>query len=177
MALFDEITARLKARQPLPPLFPTRDYDSEITQQLLAPDDELDSNPALRCGLLVWNDDLHASHEISQSLETPTGSFWHAIIHRREGDPSNSNYWWRRTGDHPAFKDVFTAVQGTAEQENDSLARDFAAKLNENGRWNPIEFVAACERARRSDEDDAWLRRIQVAEIRALLNWCRANPS
>lgn len=175
MPKFDDALARLEARQPLPPLFPKQVFDAELSRHLLAPDDELDSNPALRCGLLLWNDDLHASHEISQTLENSTGSFWHAIMHRREGDAGNSNYWWRLTEDHPAFADVYEAAQKVLKQETSSEAQQFAAKLQQSGQWNPRDFVVACERAL-NDGNDEWLRRVQSEEMRALLNWCRINP-
>jgi hypothetical protein len=46
--------------------------------------------------------------------------------------------------------------------------------LQQAGRWQPIEFVKACERAQKQ-ADDIWLRRVQVAEVEALLDWCRGN--
>ena len=176
MLLFDEISQRLEARQPSPPLFPTDVYDADISRRLLSPDEELAAHPALRCGLLLWNDDLEASHEIAQSLDNATGAFWHAIMHRREGDGANANYWWRRTGTHPAFADVLKAAQSTLKDQTEAAACAFAAKLTQSGAWNPIDFVAAVERTKRNGEDDEWLRRVQVAEMRALLTWCRANP-
>src|SRR5256885_982720 len=52
------------------------------------------SNPAEAAGVLaglwLWHDFLGESHKIAQSLATPSGSMWHAIMHRREGDFSNS---------------------------------------------------------------------------------------
>src|SRR5688572_27783268 len=48
-----------------------------------------DDAAALLAGLWLWHDYLIESHHISQNLSTPTGSFWHAIMHRREGDFSN----------------------------------------------------------------------------------------
>jgi hypothetical protein len=53
-------------------------------------------------GLWLLEGDLDASHELSQKWETPTGSYWHAIMHRREGDFGNSKYWYRRIKKHPA---------------------------------------------------------------------------
>src|SRR5687768_16030718 len=38
---------------------------------------------ALVAGLWLWHDYLDESHAVSQSLHSPTGSFWHAIMHRR----------------------------------------------------------------------------------------------
>lgn len=61
-------------------------------------------------GLWLLEGDLDASHELSQKWETPTGSYWHAIMHRREGDFGNSKYWYRRIRKHPAaeyFQELF----------------------------------------------------------------------
>jgi hypothetical protein len=52
-------------------------------------------------GLWLWHDGLEESHRISQNLHDATGSFWHAIMHRREGDFSNSKYWYARCAGHP----------------------------------------------------------------------------
>ena len=60
----------------------------------------LDLSPACRAGLWLLHDFLDQSHTISQDLETKEGSFWHAIMHRREPDASNSKYWWRIVGAH-----------------------------------------------------------------------------
>lgn len=59
--------------------------------------------PALAAGLWLYVDDLDRSHEISQSMKDATGSYWHGIMHRREGDFGNSHYWFDRTGQHPAM--------------------------------------------------------------------------
>ena len=58
---------------------------------------------AMLAGLWLWHDALEESHTISQGIETPTGSFWHAIMHRREGDFSNAKYWYARCRNHPAL--------------------------------------------------------------------------
>jgi len=59
--------------------------------------------PDIVAGLWLYVDDLDKSHNISQTLETKTGSLWHAIVHRREGDFWNSKYWLRRALPHPAL--------------------------------------------------------------------------
>lgn len=42
------------------------------------------------------------AHSIAQDLDTPEGSYWHALVHRAEPDEWNANYWLRRVGDaHP----------------------------------------------------------------------------
>jgi hypothetical protein len=62
----------------------------------------LRGRPALEAGLWLYVDELERSHRVSQSMPGPTGAFWHAIMHRREGDFSNSKYWLRAAGAHPA---------------------------------------------------------------------------
>ncbi len=61
----------------------------------------LASRPDLAAGLWLYVDDLERSHELSQSLDDATGAYWHGIMHRREGDFSNSHYWMRRAARHP----------------------------------------------------------------------------
>src|SRR5271156_5082063 len=61
---------------------------------------------ACRAGLWLYHDFLDESHTISQDLDTPEGSYWHALMHRRESDFGNSKYWFRRVGPHPIFDDL-----------------------------------------------------------------------
>ena len=49
-------------------------------------------------GLWLLHGFLDESHEISQSLKTSEGSFWHGIMHRIERDFWNSKYWYRQVG-------------------------------------------------------------------------------
>ncbi len=54
-------------------------------------------------GLWLLAGDLNRSHEISQKHSSAEGSFWHGIMHRREGDFGNAKYWFRRVGNHPVI--------------------------------------------------------------------------
>src|SRR5450432_255553 len=54
-------------------------------------------------GLWLYFSCLDEAHAVAQDLETPEGSFWHGILHRREPDPANAAYWFRRVGQHPVF--------------------------------------------------------------------------
>ncbi len=191
MPLFDTIQATLQAREPLPPLFPDAPYRPDLSCQLAAESDAQLFGPsagndgeiggaaavraACRAGLLLWNDDLQASHHIAQNIEDATGSFWHAIMHRREGDAANANYWWRKTGAHPAFADVRRAALNALRDESNAEAQSFAASLERAGTWQPSEFTARCAQAGASAQNDLWLRRVQLAEMQALLDWCQAR--
>jgi hypothetical protein len=77
---------------------------------------------AMLAGLWLWHDGLHESHEISQTLHDKTGSFWHAILHRREGDFSNSKYWYAKAAGHPVLtRLVSQAGHLIGQQPADSL--------------------------------------------------------
>jgi hypothetical protein len=61
----------------------------------------LTKHPILMAGLWLYADELDRSHAVSQQIPTPEGSFWHGIMHRREGDFSNAKYWFRNAGALP----------------------------------------------------------------------------
>src|SRR5690606_9031346 len=79
---------------------------------LFDPGEVVDQDAARCCvaGILLLSDQLDASHTWSQQVETPDGSFWHGIMHRREGDYSNAKYWFRRVGRHPVYEPLATAA-------------------------------------------------------------------
>jgi len=75
-----------------------------------------------------------------QDLDTPTGNYWHALLHRREPDFSNSKYWFRRVRTHPVFEALRIetarlATEGPTE----------AGFLARQARWDPFAFVDLCE--------------------------------
>src|SRR4051794_38514633 len=70
-----------------------------------------DDAAAALAGLWLWHDFLDESHTISQGIQSDTGSFWHAIMHRREGDFSNSKYWYARCENHPALPTLARAAE------------------------------------------------------------------
>ena len=69
-------------------------------------DDAVRDRPVLHAALWLYIDELDRSHKVSQGVEDATGSFWHGIMHRREGDFSNSHFWFDKVGEHPAILQV-----------------------------------------------------------------------
>lgn len=124
---------------------------------------------ACLAGLWLYHDFLDESHAISQDLPSATGSYWHAVMHRREPDPSNSKYWWRRVGDHSIFPKLRDAAAGLAE----FVADPAVSFLKSQTAWDPGAFVDLCERVRGSGTPSETLaRRVQLREWELLFDWC-----
>ncbi|NIL95571.1 MAG: hypothetical protein GTO53_00075 [Planctomycetales bacterium] len=94
---------------------------------------------ACHSGLWLLHNYLEESHAISQKIGNASGSFWHGIMHRREGDYANAKYWFRRVGDH----DVYPALAAAAHQIDADLFADLP--------WNPSAFVDLCAAAAGGD--------------------------
>ncbi len=101
---------------------------------------------ACLAGLWLLGNGLEQSHQISQSIETPTGSFWHGIMHRREGDFGNSKYWFRRVGRHPIFERLGSDVRELAA----AVSLPQATPLVSEAQWSPGRWIDLCEVAVRS---------------------------
>ena len=61
-------------------------------------------------GIWLLHDFLDESHRVSQDIDIPSGSFWHGVMHRREGDFSNAKYWFRRVGNHEVIAELGECV-------------------------------------------------------------------
>jgi hypothetical protein len=96
-----------------------------------------DDAAAMMSGLWLYFDWLDQSHHLSQSLENPTGSFWHAIMHRREGDFPNSKYWYARCTTHPTMQ---TLAANAPRMINEMPADKSLLRVISTG-WNPNALV------------------------------------
>ncbi len=145
----------------------------ELVPETVCPERRiLDRDMAAACcaGLLLYHNYLDESHTISQSIDTPTGSFWHGIMHRREGDYSNSKYWFRRVGGHPVFAPLCRATNLLASAEQlDAGARFLVAQST----WDPFAWVDLCAAAvGGGSAQEALCRSIQQREWELLFDWC-----
>ena len=172
-------TLRLNAASAYSVLVPTAPGSAEARALLesLAPDQLLNrftsnrrDGQAMLAGLWLWLDFLDDSHTLSQANETANGSFWHAIMHRREGDFSNSKYWFARCTNHP----IYTSMAVRA----DDVIRPYPAdkslfRLTAQG-WNPNAFVDLVEQVhnRPADPRHALAVSLQQLEWRLLFDHC-----
>lgn len=55
-------------------------------------------SPALQALWQDANGDWDEAHRLAQVEDDRDGAWVHAYLHRKEGDPSNAAYWYRRAG-------------------------------------------------------------------------------
>ena len=175
-----QIREQLAARDPLPVLAPRGDWDSPLTvelervsaQELVG--DGVDGRTRavafIRSLLLLWNDALDESHDISQGLHDVDGSYLHGVMHRREPDYSNGKYWFRNVGDHVLFPQVLAAARSEAEKAGVASVLEPIGAMEV---WDPFTFIDLCEasdRGRLDDDARQCLERIQVRELEILFD-------
>ena len=184
----NEIVQKLDARQPLPPLAPEKEWDSELTRQIQATSTsalfdgralkDTSLANAVKSALLLWNDALDDSHDISQGVRSKTGSYWHGIMHRREPDYSNSKYWFARVGSHPIFPALRARVLEILKADTGQCAQlaRYAEAIEQNDNWDAPQFIDWCQDAAGHADGEVveFLQTVQVEEIKLLLDYsCR----
>ena len=183
-----EVIEKLESGNPLPPLVPQEAWSSELTEALESVSlDELFQGAsvknstfgnATKSGLLLWNDALNASHNISQGLENQTGSYWHGIMHRREPDYSNSKYWFGRVGTHPIFpqlRERAIAISKEISNPSDAL-RSIAQAIEASEDWDAYQFIDWCQASENGTDDvTRFLQQVQAEEIKLLLAYSYQN--
>jgi hypothetical protein len=148
-------------------------------EDMVAPRPIRDRQQAEACLAALWlyHDFLDEAHTIAQAIETPEASYWHAIMHRREGDYSNAKYWVRRAGPLPIFSRLADEARSQGQLAFELVA---ATALVTGSKWNAEKWVdlcrAACARQAPFDRPEAlhWAQSLQAMEWNALFSHCLA---
>lgn len=170
-----EILARIRRDIPVLGLAPAYDLSEPWPGRIARLDDEEllgtatvspEMASCIRSGLLLRGDFQEESHTISQSIGSPEGSYWHAIMHRLEPDYSNSKYWFNRVGPHPLYEELAAHAASVANAE---LLQEICAPS-----WDPFRFTDACESAvcGRLREYRRDLDQLQELEFDLLFGYC-----
>jgi hypothetical protein len=155
--------------QPRPDRLPVAELDARLTQFFRDRAIAESLQPWLRSAAFLWHDHLEASHQLSQQIAGPDGSFLHGLMHRREPDSGNAKHWFHRVGRHEAFRPIARQATHHLVQEKQTA---LVARLVPNGLWDPFAFIDACEATAGAVEADprrAVLRRVQALEFAALV--------
>ncbi|KAL0487881.1 MiaA [Acrasis kona] len=141
----EEIKTILLNREP-PILAPgDKVFDESLVDRI----ESLPQSKNVRAGLHLLNDDIHHAHLLAQSIEgDPIADYWHAILHRREKDYSNSKYWFSHVN-----SDVLKKVYG---QSSISLAKQ-----------KSFAFVDQCEKVKSGRDSE--LEHRQFEEMKSVL--------
>ena len=157
---YGPIVAALLAEARLPSLGPGRrnaavhdPLQSATLEALFAPAALQDRAMGEAClaGLWLYHDYLDVSHEISRNIPTPTGSYWHGLMHRREPDFANSKYWFRRVGSHPILPALAEAARQAAQDSEGLIRADWLASSHG---WEAFEFIDLCEECQHVEGSD-----------------------
>jgi hypothetical protein len=115
----------------------------------------------IRGALFYAVDDLDSAHRIFQGNSSDLGSYWHGMMHRREGDFDNARYWFRRAGRLP----IFDRMHGEAAAFSPTMAKQLS--------WDAYLLTGMCEQAKHGDtEAIPECVRLQRVEFEQLLDYC-----
>jgi hypothetical protein len=176
-----ELYQRIVAERPRFRLAPGPEAATDWARELVSLNDEellgapcrdRDMAISVRSGLLLRADLLDASHDSCQRITTTTGSYWHAILHRREGDFDNAKYWFHRVGDHSIYADLLAAVRIHAPGIATSCSGTSAGP-----KWRSDRFVDLCATRHRGPQDALGLEleTVQNLEMELLLGYSAAR--
>ena len=152
-------------------LIPTEPLNYEIVRRIQSADEAAISGGktignkevfALVRGALLYSvDAIHEAHTLFQDAKGDLGSYWHGMMHRREGDFDNARYWFRRTGVLPVFSEMHRAASETS------------ALMARQSNWDPYLFTGECEQARFGETESLnQLSTLQKIEFEVLFDYC-----
>ena len=111
---------------------------------------------------------LDAAHALVQQDRSPEGAYWHALVHRSDGDFDNALYWFNRVGDHP----LYAALKVQVRQVVEGRRWEGWQTLVEGPQWNPGGLVKLCERSARGElAEPAFLQQVVRIEYHLLMEF------
>ncbi|MDD9265700.1 hypothetical protein ACFPES_01510 [Paenibacillus sp. GCM10023248] len=173
----------------LPALYPIEEWDHAMDERIeeMLPAKLAQGSPeqemyflAIKAGLYLLNESLDKSHDIAQEITNATGSYWHGLMHRMEGDYSNAKYWFNDVGPHPIFSNLiacvrdYLTVKDLADLDNEAMRHKLEVLIT-SPVWNPCVFIDVVElqvSLVQNGTVDSWLRHIQRYEMQLLLQYC-----
>ncbi len=115
----------------------------------------------VRGGLLYAVDALDAAHAFFQDDPSDLGSYWHGMLHRREGDFDNARYWFRRVGRLSIFNELHRA------------ACEHSATMARQDHWDAYLLTGLCEQVKfGAPELAAECVKLQQVEFEGLFDYC-----
>ena len=171
MRYSDFVDRLLSQEDLLKTLIPEAPLDSDLVRRLRETGDDVLAgekvlaDPTMfalvRGGLFYALDALPEAHTIFQDASGDCSSYWHGMLHRREGDFDNARYWFRRAGVLPFFAEAHRAACAHSE----IMARQ--------SNWDPYLFTGQCEQARFGDDDlTGEMQALQRVEFDAIFDYC-----
>ncbi|MEC2075676.1 hypothetical protein [Metabacillus fastidiosus] len=133
---------------------------------------------ALQAAFFILNDSLSKAHDVLQDPlvydKNETGDYWHALMHRKEGDYNNSKNWFPPV--HPIHEQLNSKMREYLEIQSvqDGGLQASLQKLSEQSTWDPSLFVDVVEEEVKkgfSDEARTILNNIQWIELELLLDF------
>ncbi len=145
---------------PLLPAAPAEGPQLDRLRQM-APEDlfaqpvqDRDFAKCVQAGLYLYFSALDEAHTIAQGIPSASGSYWHGILHRQEGDWSNAKYWFRRVGAHAVLAEMGKAARAA---------------------WDPHAFIDRCAAAAARSSAPPELVDLQMQEWRCLMLHCHGG--
>jgi hypothetical protein len=150
-----------------PPLVPNIPWKQEIARDIEQAAEAEKASVFVTAALHLLNDDLERAHRLVQAREgDQTADYLHMLVHRREGDWSNTGYWVRRAGEHPVYHTLSAMIQTYPAD------RDLLSSWN---RWDPQAMVELCRQAatgEQNTETATAVSQLSTRELAAVLDWC-----
>ena len=112
-----------------------------------------------------WDASHTAAQEAEDLGERSFSPYWHGIAHRREPDPGNAAYWFRRIGRHPLLVPLAAAARPILDAHGDPA---LTSRLLPQGAWNSSAFIDLCTGSR-SGKAAELARSLQKIELRIVL--------